>query len=102
MDPNYPSYDEWKTFEWRRIGEAIPRATLFEPPLDAGDIRQGKISDCWFMSALAVLTYRAGAVENLFLTKKFNKWGVYALTFQKNGAFAASPSLSWNCLQASK
>lgn len=40
---------------------------------------------CRFLSALAVSTFRPEALMPCFISKSFNKAGVYCINFQKNG-----------------
>lgn len=43
------------------------------------------MGDCWFMCSLASLAERPKLVENLFITDKKNKEGVYRIKFCKSG-----------------
>ena len=47
--------------------------------------RQGKLGDCYYLSALSVLAERPHLIEQLFVTKKSNKYGCYAMLICKNG-----------------
>ena len=58
-------------------GEKKPKPCLFSGGIDAGDIQQGELGDCWLMSALACLAERRGAIEGIFLTKQYNPFGKY-------------------------
>ena len=62
--------------------------TVFLPPIDANDIRQGSLGNCWFMSACAVLTQRPESLMAVFVTREYNPQGVYGLRFFKNGKVA--------------
>jgi hypothetical protein len=51
-------------------------AALFCDGATSGDIKQGRLGDCWFLSALAILTssQSENLVEKLFVkTKYFDK-----------------------------
>lgn len=82
---------------WRRIGEVMTSATqaapgkapegegeevtchLFHGPIEAADIAQGSVGDCWLMSALACLATKPGAIQRVFLTQEYNTYGRYKL-----------------------
>ena len=44
---------------------------------EPADIVQGELGTCWFLSALAVLADRRNLVENLFVSRERNEFGVY-------------------------
>ncbi|GLC33565.1 hypothetical protein PLESTB_000088800 [Pleodorina starrii] len=84
----YVGNDVARVVEWRRLKElpAFFRATdgknsirLFEDGVQATDINQGALGDCWLLSSLACLATRSGAVEKLFLTPEYNEEGRYQL-----------------------
>uniref|UniRef100_A0A2K6WE65 Calpain catalytic domain-containing protein n=1 Tax=Onchocerca volvulus TaxID=6282 RepID=A0A2K6WE65_ONCVO len=43
------------------------------------DIEQGCLGNCWFLSALAVIAERPDILDQIFLTKIYNPWGVYQI-----------------------
>jgi hypothetical protein len=49
---------------------------------EPGDIVQGELGTCWFLSALAVLANRRNLVESLFVSREYNEFGVYQVGFQ--------------------
>ena len=59
--------------------------TMFETGADPLDIAQGNIGDCWFMSAMSVMTQRQKDFAAIFESKEHSKAGVYSVTFWKNG-----------------
>ena len=79
--------------QWRRPRDfmvADPSKGVFDPAvfekdIEASDILQGQLGDCWFLCAVSALTERPALVERLFLTKEFNDEGVYRMKFCKNG-----------------
>jgi hypothetical protein len=79
--------DEGGDWKWMRASEFMPSdPDVFVEPSGSDDIKQGQMGDCWFMSSLAVLTNRDEALAKaVCLTQKFNKEGVYACRFHKNG-----------------
>ena len=66
-------------------GEKKPKPCLFSGGIDAGDIQQGELGDCWLMSALACLAERRGAIEGIFLTKQYNPFGKYKVRLFLHG-----------------
>lgn len=60
-------------------------ADVFYEDIEPNDIKQGSLGNCWFMCALASLAERPKLVENLFITDKKVKEGVYRIKFCKNG-----------------
>jgi hypothetical protein len=90
IDPSKPHRQDWVApeVEWLRLGDSrltSPNVDVFVPPVHPDDIVQGNIGNCWFMSALAVLTQRQADLKRIFLTQDFNQCGVYHLQFYKNG-----------------
>jgi len=71
--------------QWRRPHEFMDNPVVFENDIDPNDIRQGQLGDCWFLSALSSLAERPGMVRRLFLTKEYNKEGIYQIKLCKNG-----------------
>ena len=55
--------------------------------MDADDIQQGHLGDCYFLSCLSVLADHPGMVERLILTPTVNSGGVFAARFCKHGAW---------------
>ena len=46
-----------------------PPATVFHDDIEASDISQGELGNCWFMCALAALTEFPGLVQALFVDR---------------------------------
>jgi hypothetical protein len=75
-----------KSLKWRRLGNMFDHVKLF----DAGrvkqeNIRQGDMSNCYFIAALCSLTTKPGLIESLFITREINEAGIYAMRFYVNG-----------------
>ncbi|VIO99042.1 calpain D, putative [Brugia malayi] len=49
------------------------------------DIEQGCLGNCWFLSALAVIAERPDILDQIFLTKTYNPWGVYQIRLCVDG-----------------
>jgi hypothetical protein len=60
---------------------------LFIGGSSSGDVIQGKLGDCWFLGALAVLGTQQKLIENCFWRKdSFKEFGLYVCIFYKDGA----------------
>ena len=57
---------------------------MFQNKIEPSDIKQGQISNCWFLSALAGLAELPALVERLFVSKRVNEKGIYRIRLCKN------------------
>jgi calpain len=70
---------------WKRPQEINPNAQLFVDGVNAGDVIQGALGNCWFLSALStVATSADNFIEQLFVQRK-PEIGYYQLRFFKDG-----------------
>lgn len=69
---------EWKDYIWRRLSEAFPldRLKVFDT-IDPGDIHQGKLGDCYFLSTLSALAEFPRRIERLFPSSEIPVNGQY-------------------------
>lgn len=71
---------------WKRPHEYMNGAPqLFEDDIDPNDIRQGALGNCWFLASIASLAESPALVRRLFITDKYNEFGIYKLRICKNG-----------------
>jgi len=78
--------------EWLRPEQFVQKLAggkepeLFVNGAEAGDIVQGNLGDCWFLSALCTVASRKDLLRNLFASEEHGKaWGIYTFRFFKNG-----------------
>lgn len=78
-----------QAIEWKRAIEFMKQTPrVFEGAIEAADIRQGALGDCWFLSALAALTEFPVLIrEGVFPedSREANEDGCYLLRFCKMG-----------------
>lgn len=72
---------------WRRPGEFFNGDfAIFSDGIEASDIKQGALGDCWFLSALAALAEYPQLIQTVFgRNRAVSKYGVYELKCYKNG-----------------
>jgi hypothetical protein len=71
---------------WKRPREFLQgKIQIFEGKIESSDIQQGRLGDCWFLSACSSITNFQGVIESLFLTKHVSKNGVYRMRICKHG-----------------
>ena len=77
----------WEDFEWCRVEELFDSKNyvLFSNGIAVGDIIQGKLNDCYFLSAIGALCKFPKLLENLFLFKEKTKEHIYGIYFYING-----------------
>lgn len=75
------------TVTWKRLSEMYPAddLVLFAGTEIWSTMKQGELGDCYYLSTLAALDTRPGALEAIFVTKETNDEGIYAVKFSVNG-----------------
>lgn len=48
-------------------------------------VNLGYLGNCWFLSALAVVSERPDILEKLFITKQYNHFGIYEMRLCVDG-----------------
>eukprot|EP01028_Stygiella_incarcerata_P010561 TRINITY_DN5505_c0_g1_i3.p1 TRINITY_DN5505_c0_g1~~TRINITY_DN5505_c0_g1_i3.p1 ORF type:complete len:1778 (-),score=493.56 TRINITY_DN5505_c0_g1_i3:1948-7179(-) len=71
--------------KWKRISEISPKPQLFIDGANPGDVIQGGLGDCWFLSALSVIAVNHERVKALFLYPTVEEHGVFGVRFFKDG-----------------
>eukprot|EP00817_Percolomonadidae_sp_ATCC50343_P000860 CAMPEP_0117419486 /NCGR_PEP_ID=MMETSP0758-20121206/1030_1 /TAXON_ID=63605 /ORGANISM="Percolomonas cosmopolitus, Strain AE-1 (ATCC 50343)" /LENGTH=291 /DNA_ID=CAMNT_0005200563 /DNA_START=687 /DNA_END=1559 /DNA_ORIENTATION=+ len=101
----YKGYDGQRyaeKIEWRRVSDIFKGQSyrMFYEGIEADDIRQGALGDCYFLSAIAaVANRRPESIQKLFLTQEVNN--IYEVAFCKGGRWQRVvvddyiPTYSW-------
>jgi hypothetical protein len=50
------------------------------------DVRQGRLGDCWFLSAVSVLAEQRD-IREVLITERYNREGIYTVRFNIEGAW---------------
>lgn len=58
---------------------------MFEDKIEASDIKQGDLGNCYFLSALAALTEFPAFIRKALTTQEANEAGCYEVNFYLNG-----------------
>ena len=79
----------YKSIVWRRLSDVYEEVEggmeLFKSGIEPGDVKQGRLADCYFLSCLSALAEVSGRVESMFNTKEVNAAGIYSINFYVNG-----------------
>lgn len=73
--------------EWKRSRDIFPQELLFEGRIAFDDIYQGKIGNCYFLSALAAMCKFPGLIEQIFISKDVSKSGFYQVILWIDGEY---------------
>ncbi|CAA7410324.1 unnamed protein product [Spirodela intermedia] len=86
VDPDNPPLKLQVVSQWTRPTDIVKescrdsRPCLFSGPVNSSDVCQGRLGDCWFLSAVAVLT-ESSRISEVIITPEFNEEGVYTVRF---------------------
>ncbi|XP_010936786.1 calpain-type cysteine protease ADL1 [Elaeis guineensis] len=86
MDPGNPPPKLQVVSEWMRPTDIVQescigyRPCLFSGSVNSSDVCQGRLGDCWFLSAVAVLT-EASRISEVIITPEYNEEGIYTVRF---------------------
>ena len=80
---------DWEKFQFERIDVIFKTQNyqIFHDKIEAADIIQGGLGDCYFLSAIASLCKFPELVEKLFLFKEKSLDRCYGIYLRKNGAW---------------
>ncbi|KAJ9153323.1 hypothetical protein P3X46_026773 [Hevea brasiliensis] len=86
VDPENPPSKLQVVSEWMRPGEIVKEnrldscPCLFSGSANPSDVCQGRLGDCWFLSAVAVLT-EVSRISEVIITPEYNEEGIYTVRF---------------------
>ncbi|XXG56429.1 hypothetical protein AAC387_Pa03g3838 [Persea americana] len=86
VDPDNPPLKLQVVSEWMRPIDIVKKSCidshpcLFSGRANPSDVCQGRLGDCWFLSAVAVLT-EASRISEVVITPEFNEEGIYTVRF---------------------
>ncbi|OMP09116.1 hypothetical protein COLO4_05794 [Corchorus olitorius] len=86
VDPENPPSKLQVVSEWMRPAEIVKegrldsRPCLFSGAANPSDVCQGRLGDCWFLSAVAVLT-EVSRISEVIITPEYNEEGIYTVRF---------------------
>ena len=80
-----------ENIEWKRLKDIFGEGKyqIFQGKIEAADIKQGSISNCYFLSSIAALTEFPELIYQKFITKKENEYGYYEMAFFIEGEWQA-------------
>jgi calpain-15 len=78
--------NKWKEYKWKRPNEMWGNGNfkLFDT-IAPGDIKQGVLGDCYFLSCLSAIAENEDRIKSVFVNKEVNQAGIYAVHFYLNG-----------------
>ncbi|KAK6936992.1 Peptidase C2, calpain, catalytic domain [Dillenia turbinata] len=86
VDPENPSSRLQVVSEWKRPAEIVKEShldshpCLFSGAANPSDVCQGRLGDCWFLSAVAVLA-EVSLISDVIITPEYNEEGIYTVRF---------------------
>ncbi|PON98045.1 Peptidase C2, calpain family [Trema orientale] len=86
LDPDNPPQKLQVVSEWMRPADIAKdsrvdaRPCLFNGVANPSDVCQGRLGDCWFLSAVAVLT-EVSRISEVIITPEYNDEGIYTVRF---------------------
>lgn len=86
VDPSNPPPKLQVVSEWKRPAEIVKdgrvesHPCLFSGAANPSDVCQGRLGDCWFLSAVAVLT-EVSRITEVIITPEYNEEGIYTVRF---------------------
>ncbi|KAK8446135.1 hypothetical protein SEVIR_9G438700v4 [Setaria viridis] len=100
VDPTDPPLKLQVVSEWMRPSDIAKEISinsqpcLFSGSVNSSDVCQGRLGDCWFLSAVAVLT-EASRISEVIITPEYNEEGIYTVRFCIQGEWVAVVVDDW-------
>nr|CAB3501081.1 unnamed protein product [Digitaria exilis] len=100
VDPMDPPVKLQVVSEWMRPSDIAKEISinsqpcLFSGSVNSSDVCQGRLGDCWFLSAVAVLT-EASCISEVIITPEYNEEGIYTVRFCIQGEWVAVVVDDW-------
>lgn len=100
VDPGNPPLKLQVVSEWMRPSDIAKEISissqpcLFSGSVSSSDVCQGRLGDCWFLSAVAVLTEMSRIAE-VIITPAYNEEGIYTIRFCIQGEWVAVVVDDW-------
>lgn len=73
--------------EWKRISEVFPNFSIFLGEIEAADIRQGNLSNCYLLSSFVALTEFPDLIYQKFISKDPSPFGYYEVILFLDGSW---------------
>ncbi|KAF9461870.1 hypothetical protein BDZ94DRAFT_1310221 [Collybia nuda] len=83
---DFPVTGKYCPSDVQRVTQIFEQPRFFANGADSNDIIQGKLGDCWFLSALATISTAKGLVEKLCVARD-EQVGVYGFIFFRDNAW---------------
>ncbi|GAB4835104.1 Calpain-type cysteine protease dek1 [Ancistrocladus abbreviatus] len=86
VDPENPPLKLQVVSEWKRPTEIVKESHVDSTPClifgspNPSDVCQGRLGDCWFLSAVAVLA-EVSRISEVIITPEYNQEGIYTVRF---------------------
>ncbi|KAL8255534.1 hypothetical protein R6Q59_030601 [Mikania micrantha] len=86
VDPDNPPSKLQVVSKWSKPTEIVnenqsgSNPCLFSGDVNPSDVCQGRLGDCWFLSAVAVLT-EVSRISEVIITPEYNEEGIYTVRF---------------------
>ena len=79
--------NQMNKLRWKRSDEYFKGEVQVYDTVDSGDIIQGQLGDCYFLAAVSSIAEHPQRLERLFLTKKNENNGLFAVALCLNGVW---------------
>lgn len=71
--------NELEMIDWMPIRFIMANPKMFVGSIEAQDILQGNLGNCYFLSAISAFAEFPSYLESLFITKEYNEFGYYEI-----------------------